>query len=851
MTTATESHTPMMQQYLRIKAEYADTLLFYRMGDFYELFFDDALKASKLLDITLTHRGKTAGKPIPMAGVPFHSADCYLAKLVKLGESIAICEQVGDPNNSKGPVERQVVRIITPGTLTDEALLTDHQERLLTAIGKHKHQFGLANLDMSSGRLTVSTSDSLENLMNELARLSPAELLIDETLGINLAHSCLRPRPPWDFELDTCRKLIQQQFQTHDLNGFGISKTPEIISALGCLLNYAQLTQRSLLPHIQAVQFEQRSDFILLDDTTQRNLELTENLSGGKSNTLLSVIDNTATSMGARLLHRWLKQPLKNHVDCQARQSAVQTILNEKSHSAFYENLKHIADMERILTRIALKSARPRDLAQLRDSLSLLPELNTLLNRHETPILNALSARIDTFPKQYALLQSALIENPPVVIREGGVIASGYDEELDELRALSNSSDQFLIDLENRERERTQITTLKVGYNRVHGYYIEISRAQSDKAPTEYIRRQTLKNAERFITPELKTYEDKVLSSKSRALSREKCLYDDLLEQLCAHLKPLQACAQALATLDVLNNFAERAITLQLNPCAFMETPGVHIVGGRHPVIEQAIDHTFVPNDLTLDQQHRLWMITGPNMGGKSTFMRQTALIVILAHIGCFIPAKQAHIGPIDRIFTRIGAADDLAGGRSTFMVEMTEAANILNNATEQSLVLMDEIGRGTSTFDGLSLAYAIAAHLAQKNKSYTLFATHYFELTTLSEHIPSIQNVHLDATEYQDELVFLHKVNPGPANQSYGLQVAKLAGVPKAVLDQAKQKLHECENQTLTELADPMQGDLFFAPAPKLNNPAIEKLNNINPDELSAKAALALLYDLKALAMN
>lgn len=846
-STATEKHTPMMQQFLKIKANHPDMLLFYRMGDFYELFFDDAIKASKMLNITLTHRGKTAGKPIPMAGVPFHSADGYLAKLVKQGESVAICEQIGDATTSKGPVERQVVRVITPGTLSDAALLEEKQERLLVAVSALNNQTGIASLDMSSGRFTLLELDSAEALLNELTRLNPAELLVEEGNTLDIKHACLCERPTWDFELSTAEALLKKQFNTHDLNGFGAQDLSAALSAAGCLLNYAQQTQRSLLPHIQHPQVENRQDFILLDNSTQRNLELLENLSGAEHCTLLSVYDNTATTMGSRLLQRWIKRPLKQHKTCQQRLTCVREILEKGAFEDLHLQLKHIADLERILTRIALKTARPRDLAQLRDSLAALPEIQTALTDYQSHLIQKLKTDIGNFPAQAALLSKAILENPPMVIREGGVIAEGYDKELDELRNLSNTANSFLTDLEKAERERTNISTLKVGYNRVHGYYIELSRAQAtEDLPAEYIRRQTLKNAERFITPKLKEFEDKVLSSKSRALAREKALYEDLLETLTQDLQPLQTSASALAKLDVLNNFAERAQQLNLCEPVLSETPGIEIQAGRHPVIEQVTHQDFIPNDTLLNTEKRMLMITGPNMGGKSTFMRQTALIVILAYCGSFVPASAVTLGPIDRIFTRIGAADDLASGRSTFMVEMTEAANILNNATENSLVLMDEIGRGTSTFDGLSLAFSIAADLAERIQAFTLFATHYFELTTLPEKISSITNVHLDATEYKDEIIFMHKVQEGPANQSYGLQVASLAGVPKQTIKAAKQKLNELENQTATTQHQPQQNDLFLFNAPE--SEALNKLKDINPDELTPKQALEVIYELVAL---
>lgn len=807
MTNETiSSHTPMMQQYLGFKAQYPDKLLFYRMGDFYELFFDDAQKASRLLDITLTKRGQSAGEPIPMAGVPYHSAEGYLAKLIKLGESVVICEQVGDPATSKGPVERQVMRILTPGTVSDEALLDERRDNLLVALHAQKDQFGLAYLDIASGRLQVIQVTGLEAVQSELTRLNPAELLISEewssTSWLNNFKS-VRRRPVWEFELNAATRTLTQQFQTQDLNGFGCADKLLAIAAAGCLLNYAKDTQRTALPHIRAMHVEQREDGVLLDASTRANLELTTNLKGGHENTLVSVFDHTATAMGSRLLRRWINRPLRNQTLIKMRQQAISDLLASNSYQPLHTLLRNVGDLERILARVAMKTARPRDLVQLRAALQILPELkmkiplNPPFSKGENS-LTQLNIQIKIFPELVNLLQQAIVENPPVVIREGGVIAMGYHAELDELLTLSENAGQYLVDLETRERQRTGISTLKVGFNRVHGYYIEISRGQAAQAPADYIRRQTLTNAERFITPELKQFEDKALSARSRALALEKKLYEELLEKLLLHLFPLQETAAALSELDVLVCLSERAVALNLTCPELVTTPGLHIEGGRHPVIEQVLDKPFVSNDTHLIPERRLLIITGPNMGGKSTYMRQTALITLLAMIGSFVPAKRAVIGAIDRIFTRIGAADDLAGGRSTFMVEMTETANILHNATEQSLVLMDEVGRGTSTFDGLALAFACAEYLAQHLRAYTLFATHYFELTSLANTLPNVANVHLDAVEHDDKIVFLYAVNEGPADKSYGLQVAQLAGVPHNVIQRAKEKLNELENQLI-----------------------------------------------------
>lgn len=852
MQAIPRDHTPMMQQYLRIKADYPHTLLFYRMGDFYELFFDDAQKAARLLDITLTARGQSGGKPIPMAGVPFHSAESYIAKLIRHGLSVAICEQMGEPKAGAGPVERQVVRILTPGTVSDAAFLDDSQDNLLMALYAVNETYGLATLDISGGRFQLLEVQGVEALSSELARLKPVELLIsDEWDHVLLREyqSHLRRRAPWEFDYEMSVRLLTEQMQTYDLNGFGCQDMTTALCAAGALLQYAKETQRAAMPHIRSIQVERREESLILDAASRRNLELVTNLSGGIEHTLAAVLDNTQNAMGSRLLKRWLNRPIRDRAVLQARQESIQQLLANHSYMPLQKTLHGMADLERILARVALKSARPRDLIALRSTLALLPMLQQQLLPLTSSRLQVLKSSINEFPDLLDLLQRAVIDNPPVTIRDGGVIAQGYDAELDELLALSENAGDYLIALEEQEKKRTGFSTLKVGYNRVHGYYIEISRLQAQEVPIDYIRRQTLKNAERFITPELKAFEDKALSARDRALAREKLLYDELLEKLLPHLASLQTCASAIAELDVLTNFAERAAHLNWCCPELVDEAGLHIVEGRHPVVESVLQQPFVPNDVKFDQKQRMLLITGPNMGGKSTYMRQTALIVLLAHIGSFVPARQAFIGPIDRIFTRIGAADDLASGRSTFMVEMTETANILHNATANSLVLMDEIGRGTSTFDGLSLAWSCAHYLVQGVRSFTLFATHYFELTSLADEIPTVSNVHLDATEHGDKIIFLHTVQPGPANQSYGIQVAQLAGVPRSVIQRAKQKLQELEQVAYHQQADhvrmPEQRDLF-AEAEK-EHPVITQLNEINPDQLTPKEALDLLYQLKA----
>lgn len=866
----TSAHTPMMQQYLRIKAQHPQELLFYRMGDFYELFYDDAKRAAQLLDVTLTARGKASGEPIPMAGIPYHAADTYLAKLVRAGLSVAICEQIGDPATSKGPVERQVVRIVTPGTLSDEALMDAGRDSLLVAVHQQGDTYGIASLDMASGRFLVLEVQGLEAVLAELQRLDPAELLINDDLTTSeLEQQCrgVRRRAPWEFELDTARRLLTQQFGTQDLAGFGCDHLHTALAAAGCLLNYARETQRTALPHVRSLSFEDHDQAVMMDPATRRNLELHTNMAGGEENTLFSLLNHTATAMGGRLLRRWLNRPLRELAPLQARQQALAEVHGNYGYEPLQSILKRVGDLERILGRLALRSARPRDLSRLHASLASYPELQAALRQAQAPKLQQLARTISEFPKLVALLERALEENPPVVLRDGGVIAAGYDEELDELRSISRNAGQYLLDLETRERTRTGVSTLKVGYNRVHGYFIELSRAQAGQAPADYIRRQTLKNAERFITPELKDFEDKALSAKSRALAREKALYEELLDILGEELIPLQESAAAVAELDVLTTLAERADTLGFCRPELSESPGIQIEEGRHPVVEQVTDAPFVPNDLSFNTQRHMLIVTGPNMGGKSTYMRQAALIVLLAHVGSYVPAQKARIGLVDRIFTRIGSSDDLAGGRSTFMVEMTETANILHNATPRSLVLMDEIGRGTSTFDGLALAWACARYLAETVQAYALFATHYFELTRLPDQFPGVANVHLDATEHRDNIVFLHKVQEGPASKSYGLQVAKLAGIPAEVLQRAQEQLTLLEQGSSTHPSSDPPGnpssDQPFTPEPTpetpdtpvqtglfdaVPHPALEALFALQPDELTPREALERIYQLKQL---
>ncbi len=906
------THTPMMQQYLGIKAQHPDMLLFYRMGDFYELFMGDAERAAKLLDITLTQRGSTNGQPIKMAGVPYHAAEGYLARLVKMGESVAICEQIGDPATSKGPVERKVVRIVTPGTVTDSALLEEKRDSLLLAVHAQQGKLGLAWLNLASGQFWVCET-GLDNLAAELERLQPSEILHVENSRVQLAQSAVcKPLPEWHFAVDTARRALCQQFSTMDLAGFGCAEMTVGVAAAGALLGYAKLTQGQTISHINGLQVYRTDAFVRMDAATRRNLEISQTLRGEPAPTLFSLLDTCASNMGSRLLRHWLHHPLRDRNVLRARLTAVEqlllpspvigrgaggegafgesenhphphpsplpvgegTVLGKPLFELVHTHLKPAVDVERVTARIALRSARPRDLSGLRDTLAMLPALvatlavGRVLTRQsfdekradvaptrnvglKPDLLTSLASDLQLDPALSTLLQSALRAEPSTVLREGGVIADGFDAELDELRGIQNNCGDFLLALETRERQRTGIATLKVEYNRVHGFYIEVSQAQSVNVPDDYRRRQTLKNAERYITPELKAFEDKALSANDRALAREKYLYEQLLDALAPQIATLQQLAAALSELDVLSCFAERARRLNFNAPQFTDAPHLHIVQGRHPVVETQVEQ-FTANDTRLAASRQMLLITGPNMGGKSTYMRQVALIALLAHVGSFVPAQQATLGEIDQIFTRIGASDDLASGRSTFMVEMTEAAHILHNATAQSLVLVDEIGRGTSTFDGLALAYAIARHLLETNRSYTLFATHYFELTRLADEFPQLANVHLAAVEHQHRIVFLHSVNDGAASQSYGLQVAALAGVPPAVIKIARKQLRSLEQSSA---AHHPQGDLFSMAAPiepidlpeiPEDHPAIAALKELQPDDLTPKAALAWLYEWK-----
>jgi DNA mismatch repair protein MutS len=865
------NHTPLMRQYLGAKREHPDILLLFRMGDFYELFYDDARKAARLLDITLTQRGASAGAPIPMAGVPVHAIEGYLARLLKLGESVAICEQIGDPATSKGLVERKVVRIVTPGTVTDESLLEERRDQLLLAVHAGREGYGLAWLDLAAGRFTLAEVEDDAALAAELARLAPAEALAAEGAALPaaaLALPGLKRRPPWHFDADSAQRALSAFFGSRDLSGFGCATATRAIAAAGALLAYVQDTQKTALPHLTGLALERPADAIALDASTRRHLELDSHPEGRREHTLLGVLDATVTPMGGRLLRRWLLRPLRDRVALAGRHQAVAALQAGDRHLALRELLRGAGDLERILARVALRSARPRDLTTLRDGLALLPALRRAVHApvpsrlagaegaddpsgSGSELVEQLLAELGEHGDSQALLARALVGSPPMLQRDGGVIADGFDAELDRLRRLDSDAAGFLSELEARERAATGIATLKVGYNRVHGYYIEFGKSHDAKVPTHYTRRQTTKNAERYITEELKAFEDTALSARERALMRERALYEELLDALNARLQPLRAAAAALAGLDVLAALAERALALDWRAPELVDEPGIAIERGRHPVVEQVLDGPFEPNDIALDPQRRMLVVTGPNMGGKSTYMRQVALIVLLAHIGSFVPAQRARIGPVDRIFTRIGAGDDLARGQSTFMVEMAETANILHNASASSLVLMDEIGRGTSTYDGLALAQAIAVHLATVNRAWCLFATHYFELTALAQAHEGIANVHLDAVEHGDALVFLHAVKDGPASRSFGLQVARLAGVPRPVIEQARQVLAALEAgrpappATAGAAGGGGQLSLFAPPAP---SPVAAALRGLDPDALSPREALDALYRLHRL---
>ncbi|RLA14377.1 MAG: DNA mismatch repair protein MutS [Gammaproteobacteria bacterium] len=842
----------MMRQYLGISEQHPQALLFYRMGDFYELFYDDAVEASAILGIALTSRGQSAGQKIPMCGVPVRALDQYLARLVTAGKSVAICEQLSEPGKGKGPVERGVVRVVTPGTLVEDELLDQHRDNRLVAISGTVDDFGLACVELSSGRFTLQQGAGDELLAGELARLDPAELLKAEGADFSAAvaqfDSKIVERPSWHFDPQSAERVLCRQYGTVDLDGFGCSGKVQAVAAAGALLCYLQDTQKSALPHLQGLQLEQIDDAVLIDAATRRNLEIDTSLSGNDRATLTGVLDRCVTNMGSRLLRRWLNRPLRDHAILNDRFHAVTVIAEAQGWEPLQGLLKQTGDLERILARIALGSAKPRDLAVLRDTLAQMPGLHQLIDPLDSPLVRNIRQRAAEFPQLLQTLQRALHADLPVRLSDGGVIAEGYDSALDELRLIGRDAGSLLADIETRERERTGISTLKVGYNRVHGYYIEVSRARPGELPEDYQRRQTLKHAERYVIPELKVLEEKVLTARERIHALERELYDALLATIIDQLIELQICAGALAELDLLANFAERADSLDYVRPILNDQPGIEIEAGRHPVVEQISNEVFIENSLSLTPERRMMLITGPNMGGKSTFMRQNAVIVLMAYAGCYVPARSAMIGPIDRIFTRIGASDDLAGGRSTFMVEMSEAANILHNATANSLVLLDEIGRGTSTYDGLSLAWAIADYLVKKVHALTLFATHYFELTALAEEQEGVENLHLEALEHAGKIIFMRQVKPGPASESYGLQVAALAGVPASVVAFARERLNEFDRSVpVAPVRQPEHGQMSLFENPV--HPVVDELRLADLDDMTPREAHALLYRLRLLA--
>jgi DNA mismatch repair protein MutS len=850
------AHTPMMAQYLRIKAEHPDTLVFYRMGDFYELFYDDARKANRLLDITLTTRGQSAGEPVVMAGVPVHSVESYLARLIRLGEAVAIAEQVGDVATAKGPVERKVVRVVTPGTVTDTELLAERADTVLLAVHRQRATWGLAWLALAGGQLVLTECGERE-LAGWLARLAPAEILHDGQgelpEALRATRAARTTRPGWQFDSALGERKLREQLQVATLAGFGADKLPAAHAAAAALLTFAEHTQGQALAHVRSLSVERSSELMELPPATHRNLELVQTLRGEDSPTLLSLLDTCRTGMGSRRLRHWLTHPMRERTAAAERHAAIAQLLAH-GFEPLREALRGVSDVERITARLALRQVRPRELAGLRATLLALPTLRAAAPAGAA-LLDRLGADLQPDPAIGTLLQR-LAEEPAVLVREGGVIAPGVDADLDELRAIGASCDAFLLELEARERARTGIPNLRVQFNKVHGFYIEVTTSHQDKVPTEYRRRQTLKGAERYITPELKTFEDKALAAEERALAREKWLWEGLLDALQPNLPVLSALARALAALDALAALAERAATLGWCRPEFVPYPCIDIESGRHPVVEARLAETgagpFIANHCRLDARARMLVITGPNMGGKSTFMRQVALVVLLAAMGSYVPAAACRLGPVDAIHTRIGAADDLANAQSTFMLEMTEAAAIVHGATEHSLVLMDEIGRGTSTFDGLALAGAIASHLHDRNRSFTLFATHYFELTDFPARHERAVNLHVGAVESGHDIVFLHQIEPGPASRSYGVQVARLAGMPGSLIRQARAALEALEAQQRSQAA---QVDLFAAPPdpapPAAASPLATALEALDPDSLSPREALEALYRLKKLAQD
>ena len=840
-----------MQQYLDIKAQYPNLLLLYQMGDFYELFYDDAKSAARLLDITLTSRNRSDKEPIPMAGVPVHAAESYIAKLVQQGQSVVLCDQISDPKTSKGLVKRKVVRIITPGTLTEESLLNERKENLLVSIHQDNDHYGMATVELSSGNFTLCECDNLANLNAEIKRLQPSEILLAEDQDLPISIAVQRTtRPPWHYAYDYSHRILCEQMNTQDLSGFGCAQMHSAVGAAGALFHYLKETQKTLLPHLSKLTVEHLQNYIAIDAESRASLEIDSSNSGSDKHSLVAIYDKTSSAMGSRCLRRWFGQPLKDHNRINKRLDAVAWLLSKDDKESLAQQLKKTSDLERIISRIALLTARPRDLLGMRETLEILPNIKALINDADVKLIQKINALLNVKEATTETLKKAIKDHPPATIRDGGVIKEGFDAKLDELRTLSSHADDYLFKLEKDEKQRSGLSNLRIGYNKIHGYYIEVSKAQTKQVPQYYQCTQTLKNASRFTIPALHQFQGRILAAQEQALAYEKKLYLELLHSLLPELDELKECARALATLDVFNSLACCAQQYHYCRPTFSDQIGIKIVSGRHPVAERAIEKEFIPNDLYMDEQRRILIITGPNMGGKSTYMRQTALIVLLAHIGAYVPADKATIGPIDRIFTRIGAADDITSGRSTFMVEMTETANILNNATAHSLILMDEIGRGTSTFDGMSLAWACVAHLAEHNRALTLFASHYFELTALEQHYKTVYNVHIDAIEHKEKIIFLYKVKTGPANKSYGLQVARLAGVPESVVSIARLKLHQLETQQKQNNSDP-QINLEFSQQINQNTASDEKLtailSELDLDALSPREAHAKLYEIKS----
>ncbi len=842
-------HTPMMKQYLEIKEEYPDKILFYQMGDFYEMFYEDAEEASKILDITLTSRNQSGGSEIPMAGVPIHSAEQYLERLINLNLSVAICDQVGDPATSKGPVERKVVRVITPGTLIEDTLLDDRKENITASIFALDNSYGIATLEISSGRFVGYEVASQELLLNSIRQINAAEMIVSDNQYLFEDEAAQKQVPSWYFDSLRAEKVLCDLFETKFLDAFDCSEFPVATRAAGALILYVQDLHGHQLPHITGIKFKQQSSFLTMDEITRKNLEIEVGHDETSQNSLVHIFDDCKTVMGTRMLRRWFNAPIRDHAELVSRHDAIDWLLECPDLEKIRTLLKSVADIERILARVSMKTARPRDLLGLRNSLETLPEIKQLIDHSTVGFIQNLQGQLASHPEVLDLLKSSIKDNPANIIRDGGVLRDDYDQELGDLRRMQKESGEHLLLMEAQERQTTGITALRLRYNRVHGYYIEVPRSREGCVPEHYVRRQTIKNAERFVTEELKEFEERILGAKGKALIREKHLYEQILEDLKPYIKTIMQCARALACLDLLGNFAVKAQTLNLCRPKLVDQSLIEIVDGRHPVVEQnLIRKDFISNSTLLDENTRMQLITGPNMGGKSTYMRQAAIIALLAHTGCFVPAQSVRIGLIDRIFTRIGAADDLASGRSTFMVEMTEMASILRNASQNSLVIVDEIGRGTSTYDGLALAWACAIELAMKIKSLTLFSTHYFELTALEKKLPCLVNVHLDVVEHGDNIVFMYKVKLGSASKSYGLQVARLAGIPEHVIKASNSKLQSMENIPIDENNNSRS---TTKTTPNIITPSAEekevlRIKSLDIDNLTPLEALNIIYEMR-----